>query len=520
MAGVSVTTPARSNTGSGGERRPITVDRVADGARPIAVDRVSDGTWPIAVEIRPSPTLVAPQVRERVGAGGHAEEQGNFGGPQHRVGVPRHVPGQPGHQDRRVRRLRQLDDVLGERDGSLAGDQGQQDGDGAGVRIRHQSAKRLAQHAEAVHGGAGHVHRIRRCGELGQRRGQALPGARLQLGDRQPQPGAGVDQHDAGATGRGQNPDASRAPGAAVAEYRARLDERGQVARFQDPGLGHEAANQHRRAPQRAAVRQDGASRFARHARTQQDDLLADGERPCPQSEQAAAVMHALGIDRELADAVLGKQRLGDLEPGDVGLVAGGDPPAEAQLGLAQHGQHRGCEGTALGHDGQRPRGRQRCLERRREAQRERPFDVQQTEAVGTEQPNARLGRDCDQFLLQTAPLVTRLGESRAQHDRRSDARFAAGRDRRDHPMGGQAHHRHVDRRRQVPHVRVAGDVTDPFMAGGDQEDRPGEAGCEGVPAHLAADLAGVGRGPDDRNALRVEQTLDAGAGPCSGFAR
>ncbi len=260
------------------------------------------------------------------------------------------------------------------------------------------------------------------------------------------------------------------------------------------PGVGHRAAG----------------SRVGPARRQQHDRLACRGQGP-GRGDERASVDHVLGVDRHRARARVVHAGEHQVDHGEVGLVAHGDEPGDAQPALDEEDGEVEDQVAALAEHGDLP-GREHGV-----AQLQPGAGVGDPDAVRTDQHRTRLAGDGHRLGLGPGALLPELGEAGGdRHDRPRTGgdRLLHGRDER-----GRRDAQHDQVRRCAEQLtrlgqRRARRAPEHLGAAAvHQRDRTGRARLERAPTQDVAPLRRVGAGADDRDRGWLEEGVQSGPG-------
>ena len=226
---------------------------------------------------------------------------------------------------------------------------------------------------------------------------------------------------------------------------------------------------------------------------------------------EPAGIGHRLQVGQDEAGAgvlipvqqqVVGRQ---------VGGVADRHEAADAERRAGEQGERGQPEPAGLGHE--------RQPARRGEGEAEGRIEpgigsaVEQSHAVGPDEPHPGGAGVAAQFVLQGPALAADLGEPGGNHADRPDPQPAGLVDDPGHQRRGHRHQRQVRRLGARGQVRVGGHPLDDLVAGIDRVHRPGEPAGEQVGQQQGADAGGLVAGPHQGDRRRAEERLDRGPG-------
>ncbi len=333
---------------------------------------------------------------------------------------------------------------------------------------------------------------------------------------------AGVRHPAAAAARRGADADApARRQALAEAQEACRnVDHLADVA-----ALDQAVALEHRpvgggRAGERGGVRGGGARARIRLADLVDDDGLAGLQRLLGHAPEGLRALDVLQQHQQGVGLALLEDPVGEIERLQARLVAGGDDVAHRELlgaGVVEEGK---ADAAALADDGELPargaHGQQRPVggfRGRAEGRAQGGGRIGEALRVGPHHRHVvALGDGADLALHAGACFVARgFRETRAQHDRRAHARFAAALEFLRHMLGGDDDDGEIGRLRQVGDGSVGLEAHHLGLAAAD--------GIEGarirVALHHLQDAAAqamrVGGRPDQRHAARPKQGADVG---------
>ena len=390
-------------------------------------------------------------------------------------------------------------------DGGGAGHGGEEGDDRVVAALPHHDLQIAGEQVHPVEGLGGDVDRIARRAE--REAGEQLGLRRLRHG-RQLEAVIGGDVGHQDAATAGDRHDAEALPGRQDAAGRGISEIDGLLRRFRPPGaeiakdrvVDGVAAGQRRRVAR-------GSRRADRRAPDLDgDDRLAGAPRLLQRFEQSAAVACAFEIeDDDLRLGIINDsgQALRCLH---VGLVAGGDPIAQAEAALAGEIIEVRAEGAALADDRQRAGRRQGAVERVGKASVEAGMGGEEAEAVRAEDAHAARARNLCQLHFGGPARSAGLREAGGEDD--------AGL----HPLGGAvAHglHGQLGGKRDDCRLHIPGDggnlrkCGQPLHLGPVRvhgHDAAGEAAFDQIAQRAAADARRILRGADDRDRARLQQ--------------